>query len=394
MYLILSIPFSLFAILISRKINNDTIISIVSYLFFFISPILTYFGVIGILTGFDSIYSSSLYFGISFYTVNIAYQLLKNREIIKSNPLNFLISIINPLYLFTGPIPHKIPIKLNFLGFKIFLKRLRIINSELILGVFFAFILAPSFNPLLGLKDSFEIIDIILFGIIFEFYVYFNFAGFSMIAWSIMRLFGFNVRRNFNQPFSARSIVEYWQRWHISLSNVLKELFFKKLKPKIGIYFSVVLVFLASALWHGVSINFLIWGFIHSVFWCISHYFLKKDFKFLNYLLLFFGVIIGRIIFSEIDTEILYTKFKTLFNVLQCNFTFGSEIANIKFGNLNSLIYIIATFLIFIEIIIPKFSKSYKNYNYLRTPIVSTLILLFICLSFIGFNTDPIYGNR
>ena len=364
------------------------------YLFFFITPILTYFGVIGVLTGFDSIYSGSLYFGISFYTVNIAYQLLKNREIIKSNPFNFFISIINPLYLFTGPIPHKIPTRLNFFNLKIFLKRLNIINSELILGVFFAFILAPSFNPLLGLKESFEIIDIIIFGIIFEFYLYFNFDGFSMIAWSLMRLFGLNVRRNFNQPFSARSIVEYWQRWHISLSNVLKELFFKKLKPKIGIYYSVVLVFLASALWHGVTINFLIWGFTHSVFWCISHYFLKRDFKFLNYLLLFFGVIIGRIIFSEIDTEILYIKFKTLFNVFQWNFTFESEIETIKFGNLNSLAFIIATFLIFIETIVPKFSKSYKNYNYLRTPLVSTLILLFICLSFMGFNANPIYGNR
>lgn len=394
MYLILSVPLSLFAIFLSRKINNDTIISIVCYLFFFISPILTYFGVIGVLTGFDSIYTSGLYFGISFYTVNIGYQLSKNREINKLNPFKFIINLINPLYLFTGPFPNQISTKSKFFNLKIFLKRLEIVNSELILGVFFAFILAPSFNPLLKLKESTEIIDILLFGIIFEFYVYLNFAGFSMIAWSFMRLFGINVKRNFNQPFSATSIVEYWQRWHISLSNILKELFFRKLKPKIGIYNSVFLVFLASALWHGVTINFLIWGFIHSLFWCISYYFLKRDFKILNYFLLFFGVIIGRIIFSEIDTEILYIKFKNLFNVSQWSFNFVSEIVTIRLRNLNILNILITIFLIFLEITLPKFSQSYKNYNYLRTPLVSTLILLFICLSFVGFNSDPIYGNR
>ena len=393
MYLILSIPFSLFAILISRLINKN-IISIISYLFFFISPILTYFGVIGVLTGLDSIYTSGLYFGISFYTVNIGYQLLRNREIIKSNPFKFIITIINPLYLFTGPFPDRIPTKFKFFNIKIFIKRLKIINSELVLGVFFAFILAPSFNPLLQLKESTEIVDIFLFGIIFEFYVYFNFAGFSMIAWSFMRLFGINVKRNFNQPFSATSIVEYWQRWHISLSNVLKELFFKKLKPKIGIYNSVFLVFIASALWHGVTINFLIWGSVHSFFWCVSYYFLKRDFKLLNYFLLFFGVVIGRIIFSEINTEILFIKFKTLFNISQWNFNFVSEIATIPLYNSDILNILITIFLIFLEITMPKFSKSYKNYNYLRAPLVSTLILLFICLSFAGFNSNPIYGNR
>jgi hypothetical protein len=179
MYLILSIPLSLFAIFISRKINNDIIISIVSYLFFFISPILTYFGIIGVLTGFDSIYTSGLYFGISFYTVNIGHQLLRNREIIKSNPFEFIITIINPLYLFTGPFPHQIPTKFKFFNIKIFIKRLKIINSELVLGVFFAFILAPSFNPLLQLKESNEIVDILLFGIIFSIFISKNFPIFS-----------------------------------------------------------------------------------------------------------------------------------------------------------------------------------------------------------------------
>jgi hypothetical protein len=169
MYLIIAIIFSLLAIL-STRLKKRKIISAIPYLFFFICRILTYFGVISVLTGFDNIYTSSIYFGISFYTVNIGYYLLTNREAIKSRPFIFLLFAINPLYLFTEPFR------------KLFFKRIEIINSELILGIFFALLLATSFLPLFYLKNSFEFLDLILFVLIFELYVYFNFAGFSMIA--------------------------------------------------------------------------------------------------------------------------------------------------------------------------------------------------------------------
>jgi alginate O-acetyltransferase complex protein AlgI len=394
MYLVLAISLSLLAGF-STSLKNRKIISALPYLFFFICPILTYFEAISVLTGFDNIYSSSIYFGISFYTVNIGYNLLKHRESIKSRPCIFLLCIINPLYLFTGPFPDQIPDKLSKINIRNFLKRLEIVNSELILGVFFALILAPSLIPLFPLKNSFELIDIILFGIIFELYVYFNFAGFSMIAWSFMRLFGINVKRNFNQPFSSTSIIEYWQKWHITLSNILKELFFNPLKVKLGLYSTVFIVFCASAFWHGVTANFLIWGIAHSLFWNISYYLHKKKNKILNYLILFFGVIIGRIIFSENNIDFLLIKIKTLINISQWEFNFMYGINTINLGFLDLINICICLFLIFLEIIIPRFFTLYKNYySYLRTPLVSTLILIYIFLTISEFIFEPIYGNR
>jgi D-alanyl-lipoteichoic acid acyltransferase DltB (MBOAT superfamily) len=387
MYLILAIILSLLAIL-STRLKKQKVISAIPYLFFFICPILTYFGVISVLTGFDNIYTSSIYFGISFYTVNIGYYLLKSREAIKSRPFIFLLFTINPLYLFTGPFPNEIPNKLRKINFKLFFKRLEIINSELILGVFFALILAPSFLPLFYLKNSFEFLDIILFGIIFEFYVYFNFAGFSMIAWSFMRLIGINVQRNFNQPFSSTSIVEYWQRWHITLSNILKELFFKKIKVEIGLYGTVFIVFCASALWHGITINFLIWGATHSLFWCISNFLYKKKMKVLNYLLLFFGVIIGRIIFSEMNTAFLLKKMRVLIDFTQWNFKISNNFYFMKLGYSNLLNIYVSLFLIFLE------TPDKNYYSYLKTPIVSTIILIYLFLTINGFNFEPIYGGR
>ena len=394
MYLILAIILSLLGIL-STRLKKRKVISAIPYLFFFICPILTYFRIISVLTGFDNIYTSSIYFGISFYTVNIGYFLLKNRVAIKSKPFIFLLFTINPLYLFTGPFPNEIPNKLRKINFKIFLKRLEIINSELILGIFFALTLAPSFLPLFYLKNSFDFLDIILFGIIFELYVYFNFAGFSMIAWSFMRLFGITVQRNFNQPFSSTSIVEYWKRWHITLSEILKELFFNRKKTKLGLYCSVFITFCASALWHGVTVNFLIWGATHSLFWCISYYLYKKEIKVLNYLLLFFGVIIGRIIFSENNTDFLFEKIKVLINIPRWEFNSIKNFNIIKIGYLNLINICVCLLLIFLEIIFPKYFTSYINYySYLRTPIVSTIILIYISITLHGSDFQPIYGGR
>jgi alginate O-acetyltransferase complex protein AlgI len=394
MYVILAISLSLLAIL-STRLKNQKVLTAIPYLFFLICPFLTYVGIIGVLTGFDSTYNNGIYFGISFYTVNIAYHLIISRDNIKSNPFNFILSTINPMYLFTGPFPNQIWNKFGRTKLKFFLKRLEIINSELILGVFFSLILAPAFRFFFILKESSEIFDILIFGLIFEIYVYFNFAGFSMIAWSFMRLFGVNVKRNFNQPFSATSIIEYWQRWHITLSNILKELFFKNIKSKVGVYGGVFIVFCASALWHGVSVNFMIWGIVHALFWCGSYFFHKKNFKTLNYLLFFFGVVIGRIIFAENDIHFLLIKIKSLLNASQWKLNLMKSIEFSKIGFSNQANIFISIFLIGLEIILPRFSTSYKNYYfYLRTPIVSILILIYICLSISGINYEPIYGGR
>jgi alginate O-acetyltransferase complex protein AlgI len=81
-----------------------------------------------------------------------------------------------------------------------------------------------------------------------------------------MRIAGFIMPRNFRHPFSATSVIDYWQRWHISLSQILKELFFVKLKSKIGLYSTVFVVFFASAIWHGISQSFIFWGIFTLLF--------------------------------------------------------------------------------------------------------------------------------
>jgi alginate O-acetyltransferase complex protein AlgI len=392
MYLIVAITLSLLALaLLAAPLKNKYFL--VPYLFFFIGPILTYFGLIGVLTGFNGSGLAGGYtFGITFFTVYIAYQISKFKALLNKHPVKFIFSTINPLYLFSGPIPINSLLNIKKINLKRVLKIFYIVNSDLIIGVFFATLLAPSLTQYFYLKSSTNIIDIFLFGLLFEFFVYFNFAGYSMIAWATMRLIGVKAPRNFRQPFGANSIVDYWQRWHISLSCILKELFFTKAKPLLGMYGAVFTVFIASALWHGVTINFVLWGFFHSILWCLAHYINKVNLKILNYILLVIGIVVGRVIFSEIDWEILSSKLSMIIDITK--WSGESEYLFLSLGLREKINLTFVILLIGWEVVAPRFGFSGRDYKHLKSPYASTLIALYVCLTFVGFNGEPVYGNR
>jgi len=391
MFILISLSFSLLAlVLIATPLQKYRVMF--AWLFFFIGPLLTYFDLIGVLTGFNSSDFNQYLFGITFYTLYISYQISKQKEISEINPIKFIFSVINPLYYFTGPIPIYSLINNNRFRLKRIIKIFNIVHSDLILGIFFACILAPSISYYLFLKSSQNIIDIVLFGLFFEFFVYFNFAGYSMIAWALMRIIGVRAPRNFKQPFGSTSIIEYWQRWHISLSLILKELFYKNLRPIFGLYISVFFVFMASAMWHGISLNFILWGFFHSTFWCITNYLNKFNLKIINYFLMVICIIIGRVIFSELDWIILSSKMSVIIEFSKWNSNSNFLILDLtRRDNINLLFIII---IISWEILSPRLGFLRTNYNHFRTPFVSSIILLYTVFAFTGLNLEPIYGNR
>jgi D-alanyl-lipoteichoic acid acyltransferase DltB (MBOAT superfamily) len=103
--------------------------------------------------------------------------------------------------------------------------------------------------------------------ICFSFQIFCDFSGYSDIAVGSAQVIGFRLTRNFNRPFQADSMAEYWKRWHISLSNWMRDYIFYPLcgrRPGIPrICASIMLVFLANGLWHGARWNYLISGFLH-----------------------------------------------------------------------------------------------------------------------------------
>lgn len=106
----------------------------------------------------------------------------------------------------------------------------------------------------------------------FSFQIYYDFSGYSNIAIGLLRWMGYYVPPNFNHPYVSTSLREFWQRWHISLSTWFRDYVYiplggsRKSHGWRGANFNMWITMLASGIWHGASLNFIIWGAIHAGF--------------------------------------------------------------------------------------------------------------------------------
>lgn len=104
--------------------------------------------------------------------------------------------------------------------------------------------------------------------------IYCDFAGYSAIAIGMSRIMGFDIIKNFNQPYLAISVADFWRRWHISLSTWFRDYLYIPLggnrKGRIRKYINVLIVFIVSGLWHGANMTFVIWGFLNGIYQVIG----------------------------------------------------------------------------------------------------------------------------
>ncbi len=100
--------------------------------------------------------------------------------------------------------------------------------------------------------------------------IYFDFSGYSCMAIGLAKLFGFDLKENFNYPYISGSIKEFWRRWHISLSTWFKDYLYIPLggnrKGNVRTAINLLIVFFCTGIWHGAQWTFVIWGFYHGFF--------------------------------------------------------------------------------------------------------------------------------
>lgn len=105
--------------------------------------------------------------------------------------------------------------------------------------------------------------------------LYFDFSGYSDMAVGVSRLFGFQIPINFNSPYKATSVSDFWQRWHISLSRFLRNYLYIPLggnrHGQLTRYRNLLLTMLLGGLWHGANWTFVIWGGLHGLYLCVQH---------------------------------------------------------------------------------------------------------------------------
>ena len=356
--------------------------TLIVYILFFSTSILTYYNFLAPLTGSFNETNNILLFGFPFYTASLAYLAMN------SGTLNLLsaFKIANPLLLATGPIALFVK---NYSYRKLHF-RLNYYLPFLILGLFMFQIVGAPLIPAFELLKATDVIGSILFAIIFELFVYANFCGLSLMLYGIFGIAGYKIPLNFQQPFSSSNIIEYWRGWHTSLSAVLKLLFYLPLRKKFPSSIALLGVFLSSAMWHGITFNFFIWGCLHALVFIITIFFLKKNIRILPTIVLIIGVILGRLIFADSDTDRLMQKLQFSYDGL------GALDIIWSLPTTSKISLIIGFSLIAVEFIFrnTKMLKK-RNYKYLRTPIsLAVMLIITIFLIDQGVLNYAVYGQR
>ena len=113
-------------------------------------------------------------------------------------------------------------------------------------------------------------LNLVIASIFYSFQIYCDFSGYSDIAIGASKVMGFKLINNFNAPYTATSIPDFWRRWHISLSTWFKDyVYFSLGGNRVSVprwYINIMIVFILSGFWHGASWNFVIWGVLHGLF--------------------------------------------------------------------------------------------------------------------------------
>lgn len=139
-------------------------------------------------------------------------------------------------------------------------------------------------NTVYGNYINYGFIEIALATILFAFQIYCDFGGYTNIARGSARVMGFELIKNFNQPYLAVNIKEFWKRWHVSLTTWFTDYIYIPLggsrKGKRQQYINIFIVFSISGLWHGASWNYVAWGLLHATYQVLEdiYYSMKRKY--------------------------------------------------------------------------------------------------------------------
>lgn len=180
--------------------------------------------------------------------------------------------------------------------------------------------------------------------IAYTFQIYFDFSGYSDMACGLGNMMGFEFLKNFNYPYIAKSITDFWRRWHISLSTWFKEYVYiplggnrKGVKRQI---LNLLIVWGLTGLWHGAAYNFVLWGLYYGLLLILEKFVLKKFLdrlpSFVQHIYTLFIIIIGWGLFYFTDVGQLGEFMVDLFNF--GNGICGDQAFNLIMSNLPMLI--------------------------------------------------------
>ena len=159
-----------------------------------------------------------------------------------------------------------------------------------------------------------------LYTIAFTLQIYFDFSGYSDMAIGLGRIFGFSFPENFRYPYIAKSITEFWRRWHMSLSTWFRDYLYIPLGgsrcSRIRHIFNILVVWMATGFWHGAAWNFVFWGLFYAVLLMAEKFFLLpalKKGRVLPHVYVLLAVTLGFVLFDAASLKDALHQLGTLF---------------------------------------------------------------------------------
>jgi D-alanyl-lipoteichoic acid acyltransferase DltB (MBOAT superfamily) len=178
---------------------------------------------------------------------------------------------------------------------------LKLIAWGLFKKMLIADMLSPYVDQVFSDVGSYGGLSLIIASVFFSFQIYCDFSGYSDMAVGIAKLFGIDIMFNFRAPYFAKSVREFWSRWHISLSTWFRDYVYIPLGgnrcTKLRNSFNLMITFLVSGLWHGANWTFIVWGGIHGVAQIIEKRFIKKKPGIIGNIFVFALVVVAFVFF-------------------------------------------------------------------------------------------------
>lgn len=335
--------------------------------------------------------SIALPIGISFFTfqgLTYIVDLYRGDVVLQKNPINIALYISLFPQLIAGPIvryqdvnkqinQRSVTRESFYTGIKRFIfglaKKIVIANT--------AAIIADNIFNMPAAESS--IISTWVGVICYSIQIFFDFSGYSDMAIGLGKMFGFDFKENFNYPYIAKSITEFWRRWHISLSSFFKDYVYIPLggNRRGNVYVNLIIVFFLTGLWHGASLNFIFWGLWHGIFMLLERR-LRSDkvsskpvVTMMKRIYTLLVIIIGWVLFRAEDLPHALRYLGRMFGVVKPT-TVGVSVTNYLDGY---SILILVFGIILSTKLVPALIEKIKDQKYIYN-IGETVILVFLLL--------------
>ena len=394
--------------LLIDKHKNKNILIIGIFIHVLLFGIFKYFNFV--IINFNNLFHSNLNLlnvvlpiGISFYTFQIiSYEIdVYNKKVnVQSNVLKYFLYVFLFPQLIAGPIVRYQDVNNEIdnrnVTFEIFARGVRRFIIGLSKKVIIANNLGELCNIYLNLGDK-SILFTWIFAISYMLQIYFDFSGYSDIAIGLGKMLGFNFPENFNYPYMAKSITDFWRRWHMTLSSWFRDYVYIPLggnkKGVLKQIRNILIVWALTGLWHGASWNFIVWGLYFGILLILEKFILKKYFsnvpKFIKGIYTLFLVMISFVIFQG-------DSLSSAFNIIKGLFGLNGElfINNVTLYYLKGYVLFIVLGVIgstnYVKNLVIKISngKNKKNINIFE-PIYLLILLIIVTMYLIDSSYNP-----